>query len=275
MPSSVDLPDPDAPTMANVSPAVTENVTSCKIVSEPVVSATVFPNDSTARMDVDMRERMTNSRRRQWLAALGITLATAVMTAVPAHAQSGNKPALLVLGDSLSAEYGIARGTGWVSLLQDRLSKERFDYSVVNASISGETTIGGKTRLPDLLKRHRPAVVIVELGANDALRGFPLQTTEANLRTIVSDAQQAGATVLLVGMRIPPNYGQDYTERFFALYSKLAKEKRAALVPFLLDNVISRPEWFQTDRIHPTSAAQPTLLDNVWSQLKPLLKKAA
>ena len=271
----MDLPDPDAPTMANVSPAVTENVTSCKIVSEPVVSATVFPNDSTARMDVDMRERMTNSRRRQWLAALGITLATAVMTAVPAHAQSGNKPALLVLGDSLSAEYGIARGTGWVSLLQDRLSKERFDYSVVNASISGETTIGGKTRLPDLLKRHRPAVVIVELGANDALRGFPLQTTEANLRTIVSDAQQAGATVLLVGMRIPPNYGQDYTERFFALYSKLAKEKRAALVPFLLDNVISRPEWFQTDRIHPTSAAQPTLLDNVWSQLKTLLKKAA
>jgi len=200
-----------------------------------------------------------------------MALATA---ALPARALPDGKPALLVLGDSLSAEYGIARGTGWVSLLQARLSKERFDYNVVNASISGETTIGGKTRLPDLLTRYKPAVVIVELGANDALRGLPLQTTEANLRTIVNDAQKAGATVLLVGMRIPPNYGQDYAERFFALYAKVAKENRTALVPFFLDNVISRPEWFQSDRLHPTSAAQPTLLDNVWPRLKPLLKNA-
>jgi acyl-CoA thioesterase-1 len=197
-----------------------------------------------------------------------------VTAALPARAVPDGKPALLVLGDSLSAEYGIARGTGWVSLLQARLSKERFDYNVVNASISGETTIGGKTRLPDLLKRHKPAVVIVELGSNDALRGFPLQTTEANLRTIVTDAQKAGAVVLLVGMRIPPNYGQDYAERFFALYAKVAKENRTALVPFFLDKVISRPEWFQSDRLHPTSDAQPTLLDNVWPRLKPLLKKA-
>ncbi|MBV8273138.1 MAG: arylesterase [Cupriavidus sp.] len=214
---------------------------------------------------------MTNGRRRQVLAALSIGLVTA---ALPAHALPDGKPALLVLGDSLSAEYGIARGTGWVSLLQARLSKERFDYNVVNASISGETTVGGKTRLPDLLTRYKPAVVIVELGANDALRGFQLQTTEANLRSIVTDAQKAGATVLLVGMRIPPNYGQDYAERFFALYAKVAKENRTALVPFFLDNVISRPEWFQSDRLHPTSDAQPTLLDNVWPRLKPLLKKA-
>ena len=181
-------------------------------------------------------------------------------------------PAVLVLGDSLSAEYGIARGTGWVSLLQERLRHERFDYSVVNASISGETTVGGKTRLPDLLKRHKPAVVVVELGANDALRGLSLQSTETNLRGIVGDAQKAGAQVVLVGMRIPPNYGTDYTERFFGLFPKLAREYRTQLVPFFLDKVIARPEWFQDDRIHPTSAAQATLLDNVWPALKPLLK---
>ncbi|RZT42265.1 acyl-CoA thioesterase-1 [Cupriavidus agavae] len=181
-------------------------------------------------------------------------------------------PAVLVLGDSLSAEYGIARGTGWVHLLQERLRRERFDYSVVNASISGETTVGGKTRLPDLLKRHKPALVIVELGANDALRGLSLQSTEANLRGIVGDAQKAGAKVVLVGMRIPPNYGPDYTERFFALYAKLAKELGTQLVPFFLDKVVTRPDWFQDDRIHPSAAAQATLLDNVWPALKPLLK---
>nr|WP_238266679.1 arylesterase [Cupriavidus pauculus] len=187
-------------------------------------------------------------------------------------AQPAAGPAVLVLGDSLSAEYGIARGTGWVSLMQERLRRERFDYSVVNASISGETTVGGKTRLPDLLTRHKPAIVVVELGANDALRGLSLSSTEANLRGIIGDAQKAGAQVVLVGMRIPPNYGADYTERFFALYSKLSKEYRTQLVPFFLDKVVTRPEWFQDDRIHPTSAAQSTLLDTVWPALKPLLK---
>ncbi|WP_444634021.1 arylesterase [Cupriavidus oxalaticus] len=184
-------------------------------------------------------------------------------------------PALLVLGDSLSAEYGITRGTGWVTLLQDRLKQERFDYNVVNASISGETTIGGKTRLPDLLSRHKPAIVVVELGANDALRGLPLQTTESNLRQIVSSAQKAGAGVLLVGMRIPPNYGQDYTEKFFSLYPKLASEYKVRLVPFFLDRVMARQDWFQPDRIHPTAEAQPALLETVWPQLKPMLKRTA
>ncbi|SDC01535.1 acyl-CoA thioesterase-1 [Cupriavidus sp. YR651] len=223
--------------------------------------------------------------RHKALVACGAILATVALTAALApdvmaqgSAQAANRPAVattpavLVLGDSLSAEYGIARGTGWVSLLQDRLRTERFDYSVVNASISGETTIGGKTRLPDLLKRHKPAIVVVELGANDGLRGLPLPSIESNLRSILNDAQKAGAGVLLVGMRIPPNFGQDYTERFFALYPKLATEYRAGLVPFFLDKVITRPDWFQDDRIHPTSAAQLTLLDNVWPQLKPLLK---
>lgn len=200
--------------------------------------------------------------------------AAAATTTAPAASRTPATaaPAVLVLGDSLSAEYGIARGSGWVSLLQQRLRAERLDYSVVNASISGETTVGGKTRLPDLLARHKPAVVIVELGSNDALRGLSLQNTEANLRNLVTTAQKAGASVVLVGMRIPPNYGPDYTERFFALFAKVAREYRTALVPFFLDKVITHPDWFQDDRIHPTAAAQATLLDNVWPQLKPLLK---
>lgn len=203
-----------------------------------------------------------------------VTPAATANTAPPpaARTPATAAPTVLVLGDSLSAEYGIARGSGWVSLLQQRLHAERLDYSVVNASISGETTVGGKTRLPDLLARHKPAVVIVELGSNDALRGLALQNTEANLRNLVTTAQKAGASVVLVGMRIPPNYGPDYTERFFALFAKVAREYRTALVPFFLDKVITHPDWFQDDRIHPTAAAQATLLDNVWPQLKPLLK---
>ncbi|CAG9171789.1 arylesterase [Cupriavidus respiraculi] len=203
----------------------------------------------------------------------GLVLTAIVGMAFPAAAQAAQT--ILVLGDSLSAEYGIARDAGWVKLLEKRLREERLDYNVVNASISGETTVGGKTRLPDLLKRHRPAIVVVELGANDALRGLPLKTTETNLRGIVTSATDARARVLLVGMRIPPNYGQDYAERFHGLYGKLAEEYRLRLVPFFLDKVIEKPEWFQQDRIHPTAEAQRTLLDNVWPQLKPLLTPAA
>lgn len=193
----------------------------------------------------------------------------------PQKPAASRAPTILILGDSLSAEYGIARGAGWVSLLEQRLRAERYDYNVVNASISGETTVGGKTRLPDLLARHRPAIVVVELGANDALRGLPLQSTEANLRAIVNDARQARASVLLVGMRIPPNYGQDYTERFFALYPKLAGEYKLRMVPFLLDKIMAKPDWFQQDRIHPTADAQPALLDTVWQQLRPMLAAPA
>jgi len=215
--------------------------------------------------------RVIRGKRRRLLLAAAVTL-TMLGGMQPAQAAA---PALLVLGDSLSAEYGITRGTGWVTLLQDRLRQERFDYNVVNASISGETTIGGKTRLPDLLSRHKPAIVVVELGANDALRGLPLQTTESNLRQIVSSAQKAGAGVLLVGMRIPPNYGQDYTEKFFSLYPKLASEFKVRLVPFFLDKVMARQDWFQPDRIHPTAEAQPALLETVWPQLRPMLRRTA
>jgi acyl-CoA thioesterase-1 len=179
---------------------------------------------------------------------------------------------ILVLGDSLSAEYGLARGSGWVALLQQRLKSENLDSSITNASISGETSSGGKTRLPALLQQ-RPDIVIIELGANDALRGLQLSATENNLRAMISAAQQAKAKVLLVGMRIPPNYGRDYTEKFFSLYATLAKQSKVALVPFLLDGVADKPELFQADRIHPVAQAHPIILNNVWSGLKPLLAK--
>lgn len=180
---------------------------------------------------------------------------------------------VLVLGDSLSAEYGISRGAGWVSLLEQRIRSDRIGASIVNASISGETTSGGKTRLPALLSQHRPTVVVIELGANDGLRGLPLQAAESNLRTMIRESQKAKARVLLVGMQIPPNYGREYAQRFAGLYERLAKETGATLAPFLLDGVASKLELFQADRIHPRAEAQPIILDNIWPHLKPLLAR--
>lgn len=180
---------------------------------------------------------------------------------------------MLVLGDSLSAEYGIARGTGWTNLLQERLRTEKLDAAVVNASISGETTSGGATRLPALLKKHRPAILIIELGANDGLRGLSLAATEANLRAMIKAGQAEKSKVLLLGMRLPPNYGAAYTENFHALYAKMAREYKTALVPFFLEGIATRAELFQADRMHPTAAAHPLMLDNVWPSLKPLLLK--
>lgn len=180
---------------------------------------------------------------------------------------------VLVLGDSLSAEYGIARGAGWTTLLEQRLKAEKIDAKIVNTSISGETSSGGKARLPSLLQQHRPAVVVIELGANDGLRGLPLTSTEANLRTMITESQKAKAKVLLIGMQIPPNYGRHYTEKFSALYGKLAQETQAALVPFLLQDIADQPQLFQSDRIHPLAEAHPTMLNNIWPHLKPLLTK--
>ena len=182
-------------------------------------------------------------------------------------------PVVLVLGDSLSASYGIAAESGWVSLLQQRLMQNRYDFQVVNASISGETTAGGRSRIGPALAEHRPAVVIVELGGNDGLRGLPLLATRDNLDAILSACRQAGAEVLLVGMRLPPNYGPAYTARFAAIYPTLAKKHGAALLPFLLDGIADRRESFQPDNIHPTAAAQPAILENVWRPLLPLLRK--
>lgn len=194
------------------------------------------------------------------------------LTLFASGAHSASKT-ILVLGDSLSAEYGLARGTGWVSLLEKRLKAENIDAVVINASISGETSSGGKSRLGGLLEKHHPAVVVIELGGNDGLRGLSIRASEENFRSMINAAKKSRAKVLLVGMQIPPNYGRDYTERFSNLYLKLAKETRSALAPFLLTGVADRPELFQPDRIHPNAQAHPIMLDNVWPHLKPLLIK--
>jgi acyl-CoA thioesterase I len=182
---------------------------------------------------------------------------------------------ILVVGDSLSAEYGIKRGSGWVALLEQRLGSSGIGARVVNASISGDTTSGGRSRLPALLKLHKPTHVVLELGGNDALRGLPLSMSRDNLAAMVRASRAAGAAVVVVGMQVPPNYGRKYGDDFAALFASVAKSEGAALVPFLLRGVAdaARPEaLFQADRIHPTEAAHPTMLDNVWPVLRPLLK---
>ncbi|MFC7287617.1 arylesterase [Herminiimonas glaciei] len=188
------------------------------------------------------------------------------------NAYSASKT-IVVLGDSLSAEYGLARGEGWVSLLQKKLEAEKINATIINASISGETTSGGATRLQALLDKHQPAVVVIELGANDALRGLSLIATQQNLRSMVAASKKAKARVLLVGMQIPPNYGTDYTRQFAELFPKIAKETKSALVPFMLKDVADKANLFQADRIHPSAEAHPVILNNIWPQLKPLLTK--
>ena len=191
---------------------------------------------------------------------------------LPLAAASAEK-SILVLGDSLSAAYGIARERGWVSLLEERLKRERLDYNVVNASISGDTTGGARARLQPLLDKHRPAIVVVELGGNDGLRGLSVTQMRTNLAAIIRESQTAGARVLLVGVRLPPNYGEVYNSAFEAAYRELAKAHRVPLVPFILEDFAGNPEFFQPDRIHPTAEAQPLMLDRVWAGLKPLLAR--
>ena len=177
------------------------------------------------------------------------------------------------MGDSLSAAYGFERSRGWVALLEDRLKRERLDYSVVNASISGETSAGGRARIDELLKQHQPTVVILELGGNDGLRGLPIAQMKANLGMIVERAKKAGAHVLVVGMRLPPNYGPDYTKAFENSFADVAKRYSVALSPFILEGFAEKPEYFQPDRIHPTAEVQPLIVDRVWHGLRPLLKE--
>ena len=203
----------------------------------------------------------------------------------PAHAegtpgtQSPRKvggPLILVVGDSLSAEYGLQRGSGWVALLEARLAQKKITASVINASISGDTTSGGRTRLPTLLKQQKPDVVVLELGGNDALRGLPLQMTRDNIDAMAKAAKASGAKVVIAGMRLPPNYGRQYGDQFAALFASVAQAENAALVPFLLKGVADGPKadsLFQPDRIHPTAAAHPIILENVWPVLEPLLKR--
>lgn len=214
-------------------------------------------------------------KRRHFIALASAAAATAWVTPVAAQAKPAAAPTILVLGDSLSAEYGLARGTGWVALLEQRLAPRKNPPRIINASVSGETTSGGRSRLPALLAQHKPQIVVIELGANDALRGLPLQHTEDNLRLMLQAAQKSGAQALLIGMQMPPNYGARYARDFAALFARVAQEVRSPLVPFLLQGVADAPNaaaLFQADRIHPRAEAQPTMLDNVWPALQKLLR---
>jgi acyl-CoA thioesterase-1 len=207
-------------------------------------------------------------------ALLHCSVAIWLAGAAPAYAAAQRDAPLLVLGDSLSAEYGLQRGAGWVALLEQRMARDKLPRAVVNASISGETTSGGRSRLPALLAQHKPGIVIIELGANDALRGLPLKMTQANLQAMAEAAQSAGARIVIVGMQLPPNYGRQYSQDFAALFAEVAAANKAALVPFLLKGVADIPDaasLFQADRIHPNAQAQSRMLDNVWPVLRPLL----
>jgi acyl-CoA thioesterase-1 len=227
----------------------------------------------------------------RWVTPFGAMLIAALLGApwlAPAQAQAqilpaatkAKKPAntILVLGDSLSAEYGLKRGTGWVALLEKQLASEKKNEKfaqVINASISGETTSGGRSRLPALLAQHHPTTVVIELGGNDALRGLPLDMTESNLSAMTQASKKAGAKVLLVGMQVPPNYGDAYGTGFANLFPKVAKAERVALVPFLLKGIADVEDsaaHFQADRIHPNEPSQASMLANVWPELKKLLK---
>ncbi len=233
------------------------------------------------------------------LSAALFAIGTGIAWGQSAQAKVGAAPAssknveptvkILILGDSLSAEYGLKRGTGWVSQLQSTLDQSKSDsakaapvktvraatspkkYLIQNASVSGETTAGGRSRLPDLLSRAQPNIVIVELGGNDALRGLDLAMTESNLREITQKAQKSGARVLLLGMQIPPNFGKAYADKFAAVFSKIARSEKSELVPFLLDGIADDLSYFQADRIHPTEAAQERIMKNVYQGLKALL----
>jgi acyl-CoA thioesterase-1 len=203
-------------------------------------------------------------------AAIGLASLLAFLAASPAGAQR----TVMVFGDSLSAAYGLATNQGWVSLLGERIARENLPWRVVNASISGETTAGGVRRLPEDLKRHRPDLVVIALGANDGLRGQPVAAARANLEKMIRLARAAGAEPVLIGLMIPPNYGIEYAREFRELYAQLAKARRVALVPFLLEGIAERRELFQPDQLHPSAAAQPLILDNVWPTLEPLLRRA-
>ncbi len=202
----------------------------------------------------------------------GLGLLLWLTISLPVHAEI--KPTLLVVGDSLSAEYGIARGRGWVALLQQKLQADKFQWQVVNASISGDTTAGGLARLPALLKQHQPQLVVIELGGNDALRGFSLKMTEDNLVKMIQACKTIQAKVVLVGMQVPPNYGAAYASDFTRMFARISQQQQTALVPFLLAGVADDKDptaMFQADRIHPKAEAHPRILANVWSVLKKML----
>jgi acyl-CoA thioesterase-1 len=205
-----------------------------------------------------------------WLAQAQMQAQAKALPSVSAAATS----TVLVVGDSLSAEYGLKRGTGWVALLEKQLADEKKAVRVVNASISGDTTSGGRSRLPALLTQHRPSAVVIELGGNDALRGLPLDMTKKNLSAMTQAAKKSGAKVLIVGMQVPPNYGGAYGKSFAGLFAKVAESEKAALVPFFLEGIADGEDAranFQNDRIHPNEPSQARMLANVWPELKKII----
>ncbi len=204
---------------------------------------------------------------RRWIFLWAWVLCAACTYAAPAAAAR----TLLVLGDSLSAGYGLPRDQAWVSLLAGRLKQQRIDYTVANASISGETTLGGLRRIDAALAQHKPAIVLIALGANDGLRGQNVDSMRSNLEAMVEACRKAKSRVVLIGMRVPPNYGSDYTDKFHAVYRDIAARHKLPLVPFLLEGFAEKPEWFQSDGIHPAARAQPAMLETVWKTLAPLL----
>jgi len=221
------------------------------------------------RSSIPMASPFSSHTRR--LAAVFLA-AWALAFAVACAAADARVSTLLVVGDSISAAYGLPPGTGWVDLLAARLTAQKFPYRVVNASITGDTTAGGRARLPALLAAHRPAIVVVELGGNDGLRGGNLASARDNLSAMVTAIQGAGAKPLIVGMKVPPNYGSAYVREFDALFASVAQARQVPLVPFFFEGFGERNDMFQSDRVHPTAAAQPLLLDNVWPVLLPLLE---
>jgi len=208
--------------------------------------------------------------KRSFVLALLIAIAPAWSYGNTARNDS---PTILVLGDSVSAGYGLASNEGWVALLQSRLKAQGYGYRVINASVSGETTTGGLARLPRALSVHRPQIVIVELGGNDGLRALPLETSRQNLEGIIKASQASGARVLLLGMKIPPNYGLRYSQGFEQLFRDLARRYRLPFEPFFLEKIALAPGMMQADGLHPTAKAQPVMLDTVWPVLKPMLRR--
>ena len=243
----------------------------------PVESVTALKICSTEIIESDMEFSLVRRDCIALLIGAGITgacYAQSAMASAPAQT-SKSSAVILVVGDSLSAEYGLQRGSGWVALLERRLDGEKMRAKVVNASISGDTTSGGRSRLAALIQQHQPNLVVIELGGNDALRGLPLSMTQDNLQTMTQMSQKSGAKVLLAGMQVPPNYGQRYAQDFVDSYAKVAKDSGATLVPFFLKGVADGPNptaLFQADRIHPTEAAHPIILNTMWTPIKKLLQ---
>jgi acyl-CoA thioesterase-1 len=252
------LPAPDAPTIATDSPEAMSNDTSCTIVSEPSGLLTRLVRFSALR---------TLSRI---IGACALSIGFWVIALQNAAAADRT---ILVFGDSLSAAYGLRPEQGWVALLDKRLRAQGYGYTVVNASVSGETTSGGLQRLPRALELNKPQILILELGPNDALRGLPLGNAKDNLSKMVELGEKAGARVLLVGMRIPPNYGPKYTADFVQMYTDVSARYRLPLVPFLLESVALDSSRMQEDGLHPNALGEPAVLDTLWPQLVPLLKK--